>query len=104
LGVSDLNGQTREIGCGLNQRAQARVTRGEIGQLPLELTSDAVEVAAALRQQAIHAGLGLRRQIPLPNENGNGITKGIDAANSWLTLLENDRYDVSQLGLAHERW
>jgi hypothetical protein len=50
LVVNDLDGQTRQISRRLHQRVQAGVTGGEISQLPLELASDAVKVAPALRQ------------------------------------------------------
>ena len=96
-------GSTREIGRGLDQRAQSCVTRGEIGQLPLELAPDAIQVAAALGQLAIDTRLGFRRQIPVPNENRNRIAKGADTAESGVAFLEDNRNDVAKLRLAHER-
>ena len=78
------------------------MTRGDISQLPLEVGSDAIEVAAALGQQAIDPGLGVRREIALPDENRNAIIQRIQAADAWLTLLEDNGCYVPQPRLTQE--
>ena len=88
----------------LDQRAQSCVTRGKIGELPLELAPNAIQVAAALGQLAIDLSLSFRRQIPVPIENRNDIAIGGDAAEFWFALLEDNRYNVAQFRLAYESW
>src|SRR5215204_3638878 len=78
------------------------MTGCEIGQLPLELASDAIEVAAALRQETIDPGLGFCREVVLPHEESNGIPRRFDAAHVWFVVLKDDRRHVSLLRLAQE--